>query len=142
METVGHENDKIFGTVHTAAYNVMKGTQKGGAIYKSKADWHTYEVNWEQDRIQFAVDNQVYYAFSRGESVDEWPFDQEFHLIMNIAVGGTWGGAKGIDEAAYEGPGQVMEVDWIRVYSSSSVVNVPGKFTNTSSDKTAYTKES
>ena len=47
-----------------------------------------------------------------------WPFDQPFHLVLNVAVGGDWGGAKGVDEAAFKGAGQVMEVDWVRVYSA------------------------
>ena len=119
METVGHES-KFFGTVHTQLYNGMIETQKGSSIYKSKDEWHTFEINWEQDRIQFAVDRQIYYEFPRGGSVDAWPFDQGFHIIMNIAVGGTWGGAQGIDVSSFEGSGQIMEVDWVRVYDIGS----------------------
>jgi beta-glucanase (GH16 family) len=70
----------------------MIGTQKGSSIYKSKDEWHTFEINWEQDQIQFTVDRQIYYEFLRGGSADAWPFDQGFLIIMNIAVGGTWGG--------------------------------------------------
>ena len=86
METVGHES-KFFGTVHTKLYNGMIGTQKGSSIYKSKDEWHTFEINWEQDRIQFAVDRQIYYEFLRGGSADAWPFDQGFHIIMILQLG-------------------------------------------------------
>lgn len=119
METVGHQDNRFFGTVHTEVYNGMIGTQKGSSISKSKSEWHTFEINWEQDRIQFAVDKQIYFEFQRGDSVAVWPFDQNFHLIMNIAVGGTWGGQQGIDVPSFEGPGQIMEVDWVRVYADT-----------------------
>ena len=86
MEAVGHEQDLFFGTVHTAAYNGMAGTQKGRAISKSKDDFHIFEVDWKEDRIQFAIDGQIYFEYMRGDTFDVWPFDQEFHLIMNVAV--------------------------------------------------------
>ena len=61
METVGHEPDKFFGLVHTAAFNHLSGTQKGISISVSKAEWHIFEIDWEEDRIKFAVDKQIYY---------------------------------------------------------------------------------
>ena len=60
METVGHAPNRFYGTVHTQLYNGLLGTQRGGNIGRSKDDWHTFEINWEQDRIQFAVDKQIY----------------------------------------------------------------------------------
>ena len=121
MEAVGHQADRFFGTVHTAANNGMIGTQKGSSISKSKDEWYTFEINWEEDRIQFAVDKQIYFEYLRGDSVDVWPFDQNFHLIMNIAVGGSWGGQQGINEASFEGAGQIMEIDWVRVYADTNL---------------------
>ena len=118
MEAVGHEADRLYGTVHTSSFNGMDGTQKGGSIYKSKNDWHVFEINWELDRIQFAVDKQIYFEYQRGDPID-WPFNEEFYLIINVAVGGSWGGAAGIDDTAFEGEGQVMEVDWVRVYADA-----------------------
>jgi beta-glucanase (GH16 family) len=61
------------------------------------------------------VDDKVYHSFIRNPADDYkgWPFDQRFHLIMNIAVGGGWGGAEGIDESIWP---QKMEVDWVRVW--------------------------
>lgn len=117
MESVGHEQNNFFGTVHTTAYNGMDGTQQGSSISKSKDDWHIFEIDWTEDKIRFAVDGLVYFEYMRRESVDVWPFDQDFHLIMNVAVGGAWGGAQGIDDASFEGNGQIMEVDFVRVYS-------------------------
>ena len=57
------------------------------------------------------------FARVAGGTYREWPFDRRFHLLLNVAVGGQWGGAMGVDPGAFEGDGQVMEVDWVRVYS-------------------------
>ena len=74
------------------------------------------------DSIKFVVDSQVYYTFDRESETDTsvWPFDEPFHLIMNIAVGGSWGGAGGgpDDDTAFRA-GQTMEIDWVRVYADS-----------------------
>jgi len=119
MEAVGHELDRFFGTVHTEAYNGMIGTQKGYNIAADKDGWHVFEIDWSETAIKFAVDGRIYFKYSRGEgSTAVWPFDQKFHIIMNIAVGGAWGGAQGIDEAAFNGDGQIMLIDWVRVYTN------------------------
>lgn len=103
------------------AYNGLSGTQKGSSISISKDDWHVFEINWEVDRIQFAVDKPIYFEYPRGDSSSVWPFDQEFHLIMNVAVGGNWGGQQGIDSNAFTGAGQIMEIDYVRVYGEAVV---------------------
>lgn len=48
----------------------------------------------------------------------EWPFDKRFHLLLNIAVGGNWGGARGIDDSIWP---QTMEVDYVRVYQADEI---------------------
>lgn len=119
MEAVGWEGDKFHGSVHTGAFNHQIGTQKTGSVSASKSEWHVFEIVWEEaGKIRFAIDGLVYYEFVPGDVNDtsQWPFDQDFHLIMNIAVGGSWGGTP--DTAAFQGDGQIMEVDWVRVYSS------------------------
>lgn len=103
----------------------MIGTQQGSSISLSKDEWHVFEVDWKETAIQFAVDKQVYFEFPRGDSINVWPFDQEFHLVMNVAVGGNWGGQQGIDSAAFEGSGQTMEIDYVRVYGEAPVRLIP-----------------
>ena len=123
MEHVGMDPGRVHGTVHTDRFNHMKGTQVGKAIDIDVSEWHTFGVDWRQDSISFLVDNHVYHSFSlrQGGGSESWPFDQPFHLILNVAVGGAWGGQRGVDEAAFgrgasgQG-GQVMEVDWVRIY--------------------------
>ena len=122
MEAVGFETDLFHGSVHTRAWH--GGNSKSGSVSAPDQDWHVFEVDWQETNIRFAIDGLVYYQFDRESTTDKtrWPFDQEFHLIMNIAVGGAWGGLRGIDDAAFEGDGQTMEIDYVRVYGSPSLL--------------------
>ncbi len=116
MENVGYDPDSIHANVHTQAYNHVKKTNKGARImvrapYK---DFHIYTVEWFEDRMDFYVDDQKYFTFdNEGKTSDEWPFDQPHYLILNIAVGGAWGGRYGIDESIFP---QQMLVDYVRYY--------------------------
>lgn len=116
MENVGYWPDSLFATVHTGYYNGMNGTQKSKAIYHNtlSKDFHVYAVEWSEERIDFFVDDMKFQSFSNDHTNTEaWPFDKEFHLLLNVAVGGHWGGKYGIDDAIFP---QRMEVDYVRVY--------------------------
>lgn len=116
MENVGYWPDSLFGTVHTGAYNGMKGTQKSGSIYlKNLADdFHVYAMEWTEKCVSFFIDGKQYHQFLNDNTDTEaWPFNEEFHLILNVAVGGNWGGKFGIDDSIFP---QKMLIDYIRVY--------------------------
>ncbi|WP_460975454.1 glycoside hydrolase family 16 protein [Spirosoma knui] len=118
MEHVGFDEGVVHGTVHTEAYNHGKGTQKGQQITVNDATsaYHLYAVEWTADQIDFFVDNQKYYSVQKavlGSDVAQWPFEQPFYLILNLAVGGNWGGQKGVDETIWP---KRLEVDYVRVY--------------------------
>jgi beta-glucanase (GH16 family) len=116
MEHVGYKQGWIFGTIHTEKYNHMRGTQKVDSIYIADAheNFYTYAIEWTKDRIDWYVDDKKYHSVNRGDgSIAEWPFDKRFHLILNIAVGGNWGGKMGIDDRIWP---QTMEIDYVRVY--------------------------
>lgn len=117
MEHVGYRQGVVHGTVHTEAYNHKIGTQKGGEVVVADAAeaFHTYSVEWNENHILWSVDDTEYYQFNRlaDDTFEEWPFDKPFHLILNLAVGGTWGGKYGVDEKAF--PAR-LEIDWIRVW--------------------------
>ena len=117
MEHVGHDPGVVHGTIHTEAYNHMKQTQKEGKITISDAreSFHVYAVDWYEDKMDFYVDDKLYHTVNRDPKDDfkGWPFDQRFYLIMNIAVGGTWGGSQGVDPDIWP---QRMEIDYVRVY--------------------------
>ncbi len=116
MEFVGYEPDSVHGTVHTKAFNHSIGTQKGKGLKFDDLStaFHVYAIEWNKDKIDFFVDDKHYLTFANtGKGSDEWPFDQAFHLILNIAVGGGWGGKMGVDPSVYP---QRMLVDYVRVY--------------------------
>ncbi len=117
MEHVGHDPGVVHGTIHTESYNHIKQTQKEGKITITDAQdsFHVYAIDWSESKMDFYVDEKLYHSVTKGakDTFNEWPFDQRFHLIMNVAVGGNWGGAQGIDDSIWP---QKMEVDYVRVY--------------------------
>jgi beta-glucanase (GH16 family) len=116
MENVGYMPDSVFATVHTQAYNHTIGTQRSKSIYRNDLGdaFHVYAVEWTKDKIMFLMDGEKYFEFRNEKSGSKaWPFDKRFHLLLNIAVGGNWGGKMGLDESVFP---QKMEVDYVRVY--------------------------
>lgn len=116
MEHVGYDADTVHGTVHTEAFNHGIKTQVGKGIKLADpyTAYHVYAIEWFADRIDFFVDEQCYLSFkNNGKGTAAWPFDQNFHVLLNVAVGGNWGGAKGIDETVFPA---TMKVDYVRVY--------------------------
>ena len=114
MEHVGYDPGVVHGTVHTAAYNHKIGTQRGKQINVDTDEFNVYAINWTPDKIEFMVNGQVYNTFeNNGKGSDYWPYDQNYYLILNLAVGGDWGGKMGIAEDIWP---QRMEIDYIRVY--------------------------
>jgi len=117
MEHVGYNQGMVHGTVHTQSFNHMKGTQKGDSIMVANASeaFHEYAIEWRKDRIDWFIDGKKYHTFKNtGKNSDDWPFDQPFYLILNVAVGGSWGGKEGIDDSIWP---QSMEIDYVRVYT-------------------------
>lgn len=118
MEHVGYEKDSIFGTIHSEAYNHMKGTQKGKGIFIATPydQFHTYSIEWTPEKIDFMVDGVIYNHFiNEHQTTKEWPFDQPFFLILNLAVGGNWGGKKGVDESVFPA---TLQVDYVRIFQT------------------------
>lgn len=117
MEHVGYDQGVIHGTVHTEAFNHTKGTQIGKQINVPDCSeaFHVYAVDWKDEKIDFYLNDEKYHTFENtGNGWEEWPFDHPFHLILNIAVGGNWGGAQGVDPNIWP---QRMEVEYVRVYT-------------------------
>ncbi len=116
MEHVGFDRGVIHQTVHTQAYNHRLGTQRAAQkrIGDLDTQFHRYRVDWTPDHILGYIDDERVFEFANeGTGPDAWPFDQRFHVVMNVAVGGDWGGQQGVDDAAFP---IWMEVDYVRVY--------------------------
>jgi beta-glucanase (GH16 family) len=121
MEHVGFDPDVVHAAVHTRAYHHSIGTQRSARIEvpTARSGFNVYAVEWTPEEIRGYVNDEHYFTFANERLSDpdadyrQWPFDTPFHLILNIAVGGNWGGAQGVDPAIWP---QRMEVDWVRVY--------------------------
>lgn len=125
MEHVGYLQNVLNCNVHTKSFNGMDGTNKGmGFPYEGVSDdFHTYTLEWLPDKMMFYVDDEVKYTYDPHEfasevSSYEWPFDKPFHLILNVAYGGSWGGKMGTDDSCLP---QQMQVDYVRVYQSPEI---------------------
>jgi beta-glucanase (GH16 family) len=119
MEHVGYDPNVIHGSTHSLKYYFKINTQKTASIKLANAftEFHTYSIEWYPDRIDFYVDSTIYLTSRNdGTGWQAWPFDKRFHLILNIAVGGDWGGSKGVDDAIFP---VRMEVDYVRVYTKN-----------------------
>jgi beta-glucanase (GH16 family) len=118
MEHVGHEPGIVHQTVHTAAFNHVRGTQRAAQARVPDActAFHLYQLDWTRERIRMGIDGRTVFTFARSGDRAEWPFDGPQYLILNVAVGGTWGGAQGIDDAAF--PAR-MDVDYVRVWQAA-----------------------
>ncbi len=116
MENVGFDPLRIHASVHTSAYNHTIGTQKSAnvTIANPSDDFHVYAMEWYADRIDVFVDGQKYFTFrNEGTGSRAWPFDKPQYLLINLAIGGGWGGQKGIDDGRF--PHRYL-VDYVRIY--------------------------
>ncbi len=116
MENVGFDPLRIHASVHTAAYNHTIGTQKTAIVTIANPweDFHVYAMEWYADHIDVFVDGQKYFTFrNEGTGSRAWPFDKPQYLLVNLAIGGSWGGQKGIDDSRF--PHRYL-VDYVRIY--------------------------
>jgi beta-glucanase (GH16 family) len=116
MEHVGYDLNKIHSSVHTSSYNHTRGTQKTATKVLADAtdSFHVYRVDWTPYAVKSYIDNTPYFEFKNENSgFAAWPFNKSFHLLLNVAVGGNWGGAQGIDDTAFPNS---MAIDYVRVY--------------------------
>ncbi len=117
MEHVGYNQGMIYGTIHTGKYNHQIGTQRSDSLMIADAHsvFHVYGIEWSPEKISWFVDDQVYLTLLKNNDDRQgWPFDErQFHLIINLAVGGNWGGRMGVDDTIWP---QQLTIDYIRHY--------------------------
>lgn len=104
MENVGFDPFKFYFTLHSEKFNHMKGTQMTEVVTipDETPAFHTYTLDWRPGKIEMAMDGKVVFSREKGaEGEDGWPFEAPHYLILNLAIGGFWGGAKGIDESIF-----------------------------------------
>ena len=104
LEHVGYDPGVIHANIHCKKYNHMIGTNKGNSIRISNPfdQFHTYKLDWNAERVIFYVDDIQYFSYANTEKTYEaWPFDLPENILINTAVGGNWGGAKGVDNSIF-----------------------------------------
>ncbi|MGK4568227.1 glycoside hydrolase family 16 protein [Flavobacterium sp. 3HN19-14] len=108
MEHVGNQQNKIFATLHYPGHSGANGSGTTTMNPTASTEFHDYSVIWNQDVIKFYVDDQMFYSFQNSAST---PFNLNFFFILNVAMGGNFGGA--VDPAFIAA---TMEIDYVRVY--------------------------
>jgi beta-glucanase (GH16 family) len=116
MEMVGHEPNKVYGTLHygpgPGSTTISRGyTLPGGAVFND--EFHVFSLEWKQDQIKIFVDGILYSTVNKADiGSATWPFNEDFFFIFNLAVGGNW---PGNPDATTTFP-QWLIVDYIRVF--------------------------
>lgn len=121
MESVGYQMDNETGngtahaSVHCGAYYFKRGNQHTGTIPVENMNnaFHTYTIDWTKDGMTATVDGKPYFTYSDTSTPLSWPFDKPQNIILNLAMGGGWGGHDGMDESINS---QKMTIDYVRVY--------------------------
>lgn len=117
MEMVGWDPGIVHATLHSAKFNHVLGTQRGAQtrVATSCTAFHRYQLDWRPHSITIGVDGRGYLRVDDDQpgGAAAWPFTRPYQLILNVAVGGDWGGQKGIDDAAFP---QTMVVDYVRYW--------------------------
>ena len=116
MEEVGYHPDFVSSSLHANAHVHSNNTQVTHEMYckGAEGEFHTYAIEWTAQNITTYVDGKVQLSYdNRGLGRDDWPYNDPFYVIFNLAWGGDWGGSQGVDESALP---VTMEVDYIRVF--------------------------
>ncbi|MFD0931568.1 family 16 glycosylhydrolase [Psychroflexus salinarum] len=108
MEHKGNDPGVVYGSLHFPGNSGGNAVSETTTVQSVSEEFNNYTVEWSADRILFAVNDEVYHEFTNTSST---PFNNPFFLILNVAMGGTFGGD--VDPAFTE---STMEVDYIRVY--------------------------
>ena len=114
LEYVGREPGEVFTTLHTAAGHGDNGSSQKSQFADIEEGFHRYAAEWTAEEISFFVDDQLVYTFDPEERTQEvWPFDQPFYILLNMAIGGNFGGPE-VDDSIFP---QEFIIDYVRVYA-------------------------
>jgi len=114
MEYVGREPDRVFGTLHGPGYSGAEAVSRKFQLPEGETfvdDFHVFAAEWDPGRITFSVDGEVYHIVFSYQVSGDWVFNNEFFMLLNLAVGGTVGGAIGPDIF----PADLL-VDYVRIF--------------------------
>jgi len=129
MEHVGYDQDVIVQSVHSTKYHAGNSKSSRYNIEGVSDDFHTYAVEWLPDKLIFSVDGEEKYTYDPNKISTQptkaiWPFDKRMHLLINLAFGGDWGGARGVDDSYFPVD---YYIDYVRVYQSPEIMELTGQ---------------
>ena len=120
MEYVSYDPNMVHFTIHSTANNYIDGTQASSgpiALETIQEEFHNYGLLWSEKYLKFYIDDidNISFTFQKPRSfnANNRPFSKPFYFLMNIAVGGNWGGLEGVNDDIFPA---IMEVDYVRVY--------------------------
>jgi len=116
MEEVGADQNEIVGSAHSLAYNPSNGNTRYATtvIPTANTAYHTYTLINDPEYLSYQIDGVEYYRVVNDHtSYKSWPYDQSFYLLLNLAIGGDWGGYKGVDTSSMPWS---FSIDYVRVY--------------------------
>lgn len=120
MEHVGKDPNMVHVSLHSKLYNHIQNTQitHFERLTDVFNDFHLYGIEWTTDSIKFFIDNKLFYEATKGENGkvtanEGWPFEKPYYLILNLAIGGNWGGD--VDDTIF--PAE-MKIDYVRMYQT------------------------
>lgn len=116
MEHVGYDSNRVHFSVHTEAYNHTIGTQRtdNRIVATAMTEFHKYRTDWTPYAVRGYIDDVLMFTFvNEGKGSAKWPFDKRFHILLNLAIGGNWGGVKGVNDNIFP---VGFEIDYIRYY--------------------------
>ncbi|MEG2102501.1 family 16 glycosylhydrolase [Flavobacterium sp. FlaQc-28] len=113
LEYVGRDPHMVYTTLHTQDSHGNTINTKRTEFLNIEEGYHVYAIEWDKDKIEFFVDKTLVYTFNPSiKNEDTWPFDKPFYIILNLAVGGNFGGPE-VDDAIFP---QKFYIDYVRVY--------------------------
>ncbi|GLB47682.1 hypothetical protein Y10_00500 [Neptunitalea sp. Y10] len=113
LEYVGKEPHKVFTSLHTQDSHGETINTKKTTFENIEEGFHTYAIDWTKEKIAFYVDDRLVYTFQPEEKTEAvYPFNQPFYFIINMAIGGNFGGPA-VDDTIFP---QTYMVDYVRVY--------------------------
>ena len=116
MEHVGYDPDRIYFSMHNEnLYGNVHGTDQQGVYYfdNIENDFHIYSIEWDEFRVKGYVDGFQIFDKSSESNYSDWPYNSPFFLIINLAIGGDWGGVQGVDNSIF--PSSFI-IDYARMY--------------------------
>ena len=118
MEEVGCVPNEVSSSLHAEGHYHANNTQitKARNIGTAETEYHVYAIEWTADYIKTYVDGELLLSYNSDHTIRNYPYDKPFHIILNLAWGGSWGGMKGEDESALP---VTMKVDYVRVFQKN-----------------------